>query len=71
MKTVSLRALGREAPSLDEVVLVTHESSVIGRYVPISVAMDDRVIAGIRPGEPASTERFGSSRPAPKPGSKK
>ncbi len=44
---------------------------VIGHYVPVSVAIDDRFIAGLRPGEPASrpgqdpvAESSGSS-PAP------
>ncbi len=55
MKTLSLRGLSRDAPSLTEAVLVTHESQVIGRYVPISVAIDDRALAGLRPGEPPTT----------------
>jgi hypothetical protein len=35
VKAVSLRALAREAPGLGEIALVTHQGSVIGRFIPI------------------------------------
>jgi hypothetical protein len=41
-------------PTLTESVAVTALGRVIGHYVPISVAIDDRFLAGLRPGEPAS-----------------
>lgn len=34
MRAVSLRLLAREAPALTEAVLVTHQGSVIGQFVP-------------------------------------
>jgi len=74
MRTISLRGFSREAPQLQERVLITHESSIIGTFVPISDALDDRATAGVRPGEPPSRDllggSFGTSRPAPKPGKK-
>ena len=71
MKTISLRALGRDAPNLGEIVYVTLEGVVIGRFVPINIAIDDRALAGTRPGEPVLGGSFGTSRPAPKPGTKR
>jgi hypothetical protein len=64
MKTMSLRALSREAPSLDEIVLVLHDSEVIGRFIPLGLENASR--------DPAPVSgSFGAPRPAPKPGRKK
>ena len=38
MRTISLRGLSRDAPTLTDEVLVTHDSVVIGRFVPSTVA---------------------------------
>lgn len=55
-----------------EPVAVTVLGRVIGHYVPVGVAIDDRFIAGLRPGEPASrpgqeptAESSGSSSDTP------
>lgn len=37
MKTMSLRSLAREAPTLEEAVIVTHDGQIIGRFIPTGV----------------------------------
>lgn len=40
MKIVTLRTFSREAPDIDETVLVTHERRVIGQYTPVPKVLD-------------------------------
>lgn len=67
MKQIPSSEFRRIYPSLDEAVEVMVLGRKIGTYTPISAAIDDRAVAGIRPGEPASMERaWDTSKPAPK-----
>jgi len=45
---------------LEEPVAVTRDGRVAGFYIPVSAGIDERWLAGLRPGEPGS----GSSSPA-------
>lgn len=67
MKQVTSAEFRKTYPTLTEAVEVTALGRPIGRYTPISTAIDDRAVAGIRPGEPSSMERaWDTSKPAPK-----
>jgi hypothetical protein len=58
MKTMNSAEFRKTYPRLEEPIAVTALGRVIGHYVPISVAIDDRFVAGLRPGEPASWDAF-------------
>jgi hypothetical protein len=54
MRTVSLRALHRDPP-VDESVVVTHGGQIIGTFVPVAVELPD-ALAGVH-AAPASAAR--------------
>jgi len=69
MKVVSLRALARQAPMLDETVLVSHQGTLIGRFVPLGADDPGAALATARvSGDAPAGHSFGRPRPAPKPG---
>lgn len=70
MKTMSLRALAREAPSLEEVTLITHEGSVIGRFVPLNAVESVTLSEGVR-GTDDMAGAWSRSQPVPKTGKAK
>ena len=70
MKTLSLRGLSRDAPEVGEPVWVTHEGSIIGQFVPVGQEPMPAINSTPRV-SPLRDDRFGESRPAPKPGVRK
>lgn len=62
MRTMSLRGLSRDAPTLTDAVLVTHENQVIGRFIPIALDGPDLLPPQPRPPAVASTGSF-NTRP--------
>lgn len=55
MKDVPSAEFRKTYPRLTEPVAVTALGRVIGHYVPVGSAIDDRFVAGLRPGEPPMT----------------